>query len=546
MIAARLAAGALALGLLATSACSRIGDTGSSSGGRHPWTIPNVVRIGYSDEPDSLNQLFSHTAATDEVANMLFAPVFRLDPHGELVPEMAREIPTYANGGISRDNKTITLRLRHGLQWADGAPYDARDIRFTWRAVMNPKNNTKLRLYWQNVTSMDLPDNDTVIIHLATANAGAIYGMFAGCGGAAYAPLPEHLLGKLPDLNKAPFNAMPLSSGPFILKAWNHGSSLELVANDKYWRGKPKLERISWKVVPNADTLLSELRTHEIDVYDSVSETQIPELPQLDGVAVGKRLIGNWRHLEFNTRKPGLNDVRVRRAIAQSVDWKHINDTIYHGYNQLASSDIMPTSWAAPTIPRYTFDPAAARRLLDTAGWKPGPDGVRVKHGVPLAFSISTGTNRQPNIQAEVQMQELIKAVGIKLTIKNYPVSFLFAQTGPLYSGAFDLSWTIDTNGADPDNEGLWSGDFIPPHGVNTSFLADPQITLLAHEATRTFDRAQRKALYQQEEERIHALVPAVFLYWENAYTGYNSDLKGLRLASYISTLCWNSYEWSI
>lgn len=546
MILHRIAGCVLALALLVTTACSKVNDGGDATRGRHPWTIPDVVRIGYSDEPDSLNELFSHTSATDEVANMLFAPVFRLDPNGELVPEMATVVPTYQNGGISKNNKTITLHLRHGMQWADGAPLDGRDVRFTWRAVMNPKNNTKLRIYWQNIAAMDLPDNDTVVIHLNEVNSGIIYGLFAGAGGAAYPPLPEHLLGKLSDLNKAAFNAMPLSSGPFVLKAWNHGSTLELVANEKYWRGPPKLKRITWKVVPNADTLLAQLRTHEIDVYDGVNETQIPELADLDGIASGKRLIGNWRHLMFNVRKPGLDDQRVRLAIAESVDWKHINDTIYHGYNQLASSDIMPTSWAAPTIPRYRFDPVDARRLLDAAGWKLGANGVRAKDGVPLHFTISTGTNRQANIQAEVQMQQLIKAVGIDLTIKNYPVSFLFAQQGPLYSGSFDMSWTIDTNGAEPDNEGNWSGKMIPPHGTNTSFLNDPELTRLSHLATLSFDRTKRKALYQQEEERIHALVPVVFLYWENAYTGYNSDLKGLRLASYISTLCWNSYEWSI
>ena len=546
MILHRIAGCALALALLVTTACSKVSDGSDATRGRHPWTIPDVVRIGYSDEPDSLNELFSHTAATDEVANMLFAPIFRLDPKGELVPEMATVVPTYQNGGISKDNKTITLHLRHGMQWADGAPLDGRDVRFTWRAAMNPKNNTKLRIYWQNIAAMDLPDNDTVVIHLSEVNSGIIYGLFAGAGGAAYPPLPEHLLGKLPDLNHAAFNAMPLSSGPFVLKAWNHGSTLELVANEKYWRGPPKLKRITWKVVPNADTLLAQLRTHEIDVYDGINEIQIPELANLEGIASGKRLIGNWRHLMFNVRKPGLDDQRVRLAIAESVDWKHINDTIYHGYNQLASSDIMPTSWAAPTIPRYRFDPVDARGLLDAAGWTMGANGVRAKNGVPLHFTISTGTNRQANIMSEVQMQQLIKAVGIDLTIKNYPVSFLFAQQGPLYSGAFDMSWTIDTNGAEPDNEGSWSGKMIPPHGTNTSFLNDPELTRLAHAATLTFDRAKRKSLYQQEEERIHALVPAVFLYWENAYTGYNSDLKGLRLASYLSTLCWNSYEWSI
>ena len=105
----RLALATLLLGVFLTTSCSPVMQTGSATTGRHPWTIPGVVRIGYSDEPDTLNNLFSHTAATDEVANMLFAPVFRIDPNGELVPEMATTVPTYENGGISKDNKTTWL-----------------------------------------------------------------------------------------------------------------------------------------------------------------------------------------------------------------------------------------------------------------------------------------------------------------------------------------------------------------------------------------------------------------------------------------------------
>jgi ABC-type transport system substrate-binding protein len=107
------------------------------------------------------------------------------------------------------------------------------------------------------------------------------------------------------------------------------------------------------------------------------------------------------------------------------------------------------------------------------------------------------------------------------------------------------LEWSIDTNGPDPDNQGLWSAAFIPPHGANTNFLRDPAITQLSADAVRTFDRVKRKALYQKEEERIHELVPTVFFYWQTTTAAYNDDLHGYRPAEYI-TDNWNSWEWSI
>ena len=191
-------------------------------------------------------------------------------------------------------------------------------------------------------------------------------------------------------------------------------------------------------------------------------------------------------------------------------------------------------------IPPYPYDPAAAKALLAAAGWLPGPGGIRRHLGAPLSIDISTTPSKPANVQAEVLMQQELRAAGIDLHIKNYPTSLLFAQDGPLYGGRYDLSLTIDTNAPDPDNEGEWSGAFIPPHGANTTFLNDPVITATSHAAARTFDRADATRSTQREEERIHELVPAVFLYWQIAYAAYNSDLKHYRAAQYLSSN-WNS-----
>jgi peptide/nickel transport system substrate-binding protein len=380
-------------------------------------------------------------------------------------------------------------------------------------------------------------------VHLREPYA-AILGIFA-LGGAGYPPLPAHLLAALPDLNHAPFNANPLSSGPYVLTRWNHGASLEFDANPRYWRGKPAIAHIVYRIIPNADTLFNALQTHDVDVdVDSITETQIGRLGVLTGFSTQKRLIANYRHITFNTSKPALRDVRVRRAIAEAVNWDHLNATVFHGYNERATSDIVPTSWAAPDIPPYPYDLAAAKALLTAAGWLPGPGGIRRRNGVPLGIDVSTTPSKPANVQAEVLMQQELRTAGIDLRIKNYPTSLLFAQDGPLYGGRYDLSLTIDTNAPDPDNEGEWSGAFVPPHGANTTFLNDPVITATSHAAARTFDRAQRKRLYAREEARIHELVPAIFLYWQIAYAAYNSDLKHYRAAQYLSSN-WNAWEWS-
>lgn len=538
----RFAALALCCGLV-FSGCSKSGGPSAGARGGNPWTEHGVLRVGNSDEPDNLNPMFAHTGATDEVDGLIFSYLMRYDDNGNLIPDLATEVPTYANGGISKDNKTITVHLRKGAVWSDGAPLTAKDWMFTYHAVMNPKNNTKALFGWDGIASAEAPDDYTIVIHLKQPNS-TILGILAA-GGSAYPPLPAHLLANLPDINRAPFNSHPISSGPFILQSWTHGASLVFTANPKYFRGRPKLNKIVWKVIPNVNTLFNQLQTHEVDAYIGVNENDIARLKSVQGINVTQKLIANWRHLGFNTKSPILSDRRVRLAIAEAVDWKRINDTSYHGYNQLATSDIFPQSWAAPDIPLYPHDPANAKKLLSDAGWTMGSDGMLHKNGQPLRLTISTGTNKQENVQAEVQIQGQLKPYGIDVEIRNYDVSLLFAQDGPIYTGKYDMEWTVEINAPDPDNSGLWAGKYMPPHGGNTVFLNDPIVNRTSAEALLTFDHAKRKALYQQEEERIHQLVPSIFFYWENEYTGANSDLKNLKPAAFVQDT-WNCWEWSI
>lgn len=537
----RLSALALACGLI-FSACSKAGGPATHGGG-NSWTQHGVLRVGNPDEPDNLNPMFAHTGATDQVDGLIFSSMFRYDDNGNLFPDLATEVPTYANGGISKDNKTITVHMRKGLRWSDGAPLTANDWMFTYHAVMNPKNNTKGLYGWDDIASAQAPDDHTIVIHLKQPNA-TILGILA-FGGSSYPPLPAHLLANLPDINRAAFNSHPISSGPYVLQQWNHGSSLIFTANPYYFRGKPKLEKIVWKIIPTMNTLFNQLQTHEVDTYVGVNENDIPRLKQIPGITIVTKLISNWRHLSFNTRNPLLADRNVRLAIAEAVDWKRINDTSYHGYNQLATSDIYPLSWAAPNIPLYKHDPDDARKLLADAGWKMGSDGVLHKGDLAMHISISTGTNKQENVAAEVQIQSQLRPFGIDIAIRNYDVSLLFAQNGPIYTGKYDMEWSIGINAPDPDNSGLWDGKYIPPAGANTVYINDPIVNRTSEAALLTFDHAKRKALYQEQQERIHYLVPSIFFYWQNEFTGYNSDLKNFKPAAYTQDT-WNSWEWSI
>jgi peptide/nickel transport system substrate-binding protein len=534
----RIATIAVAVSL---AACTKVGTQTAS--GRNPWTIPGVLRIGNTEEPNSLNLMFGHNLATDEITCLLFSFILRNDANGNLFPDLATEVPTLQNGGISKDGKTITVHLRHGVRWSDGYPLTAADWIFTYHAVLNPANNTKTNYGWDKIASASAPDPYTIVIHLKQPSVEGIE--ILTMGGDAYPPLPAHLLAKLPNINNAQFNSAPVSSGPFILKQWNHGNSLTFVANPLYFRGKPKLKEIVWKVIPNTQTLLTQLASHEIDVYANVNEDQIAQLSGISGIRIEHRLVAWWQHLGLNTEKPQLSDVRVRTAIAEGVDWKRILDTVYHGYGVPALSDVFPQSWAAPKLPPYTYDPVAAKRLLAQAGWKIGADGVLHKGALAMDLTLIAGADDEENEGAEVLVQSMLKPLGFNVTIHNYPRNYLFAQDGPIYSGKYDMEWSLETNGPDPDDSGSWNSGFIPPNGANTSWLRDKLVDEYGDDEASTFDEATRKAYIQKEEERIRALNPAIFAFWIESYYGLNSDLKNFVPSAFIADE-WNAWQWEI
>ncbi len=530
-----------ALLLVALAACTKVNT--ATVGGHNSWTIPGVLRLGEQEEPDSLNLMFGNNAATDEIDALLFSSLLRYDDKGNYIPDLATEVPTKANGGISKDGLTITVHLRHNARWSDGAPVTAADWLFTYHAVLNPKNNIKSDYGWTEIKSAEAPNPYTLVIHLKEPSVAAFD--ILTMGGTAYPPLPAHLLAKLPDINHAAFNEHPISSGPFELQAWNHGSSLVFVPNPYYWRGPAHLKKLIWKIIPDTNTLFNELQSHEIDAYRNVETNQIQRLGSIQGITVLHRTIANWRHLGINMSRPQLSDVRVREAISEAIDWKQINDTIYHGVNRLAVSDVFPELWAAPKLPPYTYDPAHAKQLLAEAGWKMGPDGVLHKGNLAMHLTIASTTSEKSNETTEVLIQSVLKPLGIAISIRNYPPSLLFSREGPIYTGKYDLEWSIDTNGPDPDNAGMWNSAYIPPHGANTSWLRDPIVDRTSIAAQRTYDQAVRKKLYQQEETRIRQLVPAIFFYWETSYYGINSDFKNFKPAAFLADT-WNAWEWQI
>jgi len=546
-IALRTAIIASAAMAITSTACTRVEESNGSSGA-HAWTEPGVLRWGEYSEPDNLNPMLTSLQVPVEESMLWAGYLFVYDDRNEFVPELATVMPTRADGGISADGRSITYHLRPGVRWQDGESFGADDVIFSWHAVMDPRNDVPGRDGYDLITTIDKVDDHTIVVHLSRPYA-PFTSTFFTMAALTYAVLPAHLLAHVSDLNHAEYNVKPIGTGPFEVAEYRHGESLRLIANPHYWRGPPKLREVLISYVGDQTTLLTQLRTHEVDLVTNVSLTHVPELSDIPGIEIHGIPFTYFTYIGFNTQQGALRDVRVRQALTLATDTKSIIANVTHGYALPADSDQPPFSWAhAPDLPPERYDPGEAARLLDAAGWRLESDGYRHRDGRRLELVVVSTVGAASYREAEELIQQTWGRVGVDVEIKNYPDSVLYAAAadhGVLESGAFDVMIQGWFNGVDPDDSEMFTCAQRPPAGDNYTRICDARVDSAESAALSTYDRGARAREYAAVQRFVAEDRPMIFLWFAKRIDAANVDLRGYRPAHAVTTL-WNTWEWSI
>ncbi len=541
----RLARFALAL-TIALSACTRVDTT--ATGERHSWTKPGVLRIASLSDPDTLSPLVGNFQIDVDLSMFWAGYLITQDDRSQPVPDLATAVPTLANGGIARDGKTITYHLRRGVQWQDGAPFGADDVVFSWHAVMNPNNNVSSRVGYDDITRIDTPDPYTAVVHLARPFAPFV-DTFLTLAGAAIPVYPKHLLAKYPDLNRVAYNSAPVGTGPFIVREWHRGENLRMVANPHYWRGAPKLSEVDYQVVPDENSILNTIRSHAADLWYNASTPLYGEASKIPGTHPVLTPFNQMAYLAFNTSHPVVSDVAVRRALAYATDRKRIIDLITHGVDLLAEADQPAFSWAHDAALRpIPYDLAKARATLDAGGWRPGPDGIRVKNGRRLHVEVVTTTGNVIGNRVAVLLQSTWHDIGVETAIKTYASALMFASYaagGITQTGKFDANLSAFISGLDPDDSFLLTCDQVPPAGQNVFRFCSKEVDGLERTALSSYDQATRKRAYDRIQQIIVAQVPFLTTWFARRFDVVSDDLKGYK-PSHVASTFWNPWEYSI
>ncbi|MBC5803705.1 MAG: peptide ABC transporter substrate-binding protein [Candidatus Eremiobacteraeota bacterium] len=504
----------------------------------------SVLIVAQTREPISLNPILEGGYVGNELGSLCFSYLLRIDDRMRLGPEIAREVPSLQNGGISRDGMTITYRLRRGVRWDDGAPLTSADVVFSYHAIMNPRNLVPAgRIGYDRIASVRALDPYTVRVVLARPFSALLSYFFASDEN--YAILPAHVLARYSDVNHVAFDGRPVCSGPYSVTGWQRGDHLTFAANPTYWRGRPKIGRLVLRFVPNRQTAVDQLRTGEAGAYFDADASAFPQLSSLRGITLARTPTGDFATMQFNTTASPTNDVRVRRAIVLASNFPAIVPKVTQGAYTFAHATRGWFGWAyAPAIHIPAYDPRAAAALLDAAGWTRGLGGVRFKDGRRLQVEMIMRNDEPAIIATAVYLQQALAELGIVVSIKTYIPPQFVEVTGPAAQGRFNVLMERQLANLDPDASNWVACDPREPHGNNYARYCNPAVDRLDADALRTFDRTRRLADYAAVQRLIAADLPVIALWEADELDAYTTRLHGFS-SSYQSPF-WNVAAWSL
>jgi peptide/nickel transport system substrate-binding protein len=528
--------GALVLaGILA--ACARTSAPQNPPGG--------AFVVVQQREPMSLNPDLENGMSSTEWGLLLFQYLVKFDDRGRLVGDAAEAVPSLGNGGISRDGRTITYHLKHGVRFSDGTPLTAADCVASIDAVNDPSHNVQSRYGFDVVARAEAPDPRTLVLHLRHPFAPLLTLVLAPQG---FPILPAHVLRTLGDFNK--IDLIPVGSGPYVAVRWIRGDRVELRANPYYYRGKPKIENLTIRFITDPNTAMNLLRTGEAGGYfNDLDLGDVPLLRAIPRVRTTTTPVNAVGAIIFNTNDPVTRDARVRHALAEAIDMPALIAKTYRGAVSAEQAGRGLYIWAfdpqaSPDVP---YDPARARALLEQAGWKLGPDGVRRNGGrrLEVLFVIQAATPGDATIANGVTQYE--KAIGADVTVKQFTATQIVAPAnagGPVYGGKFQLALYPFVNGDDPDTTDQFACANVPPRGYNKSRICDPRLDALLARARSTYDPVRRRALYAQLQQLLSDELPIELIYQRREIDAFSDRLRNQTTS--VSSAFWNVGAWEL
>jgi len=425
--------------------------------------------------------------------------------------------------GIGEHHPVVTFYLQAGVRWHDGVPFTADDVKFTYDALLNPRNASPRASSYEAVESLEVVNPLTVRVTYKRLYSTALIDWAIGV-------IPKHSLDDAAleremakaslskqaratfSIRTSKFSRHPIGTGPFRFVEWRPDQFIHLTRNDHYWRAKAEYRELFFRVIPDYLTMELEFQAGALDWYDALPH-QAARYRNDSAYHLLDRRRGYYSYIGYNTRRPLFQDARVRRALGMAIDVESIIKYVLSGQGRRATGPYYSnTPFADPAVQPLPYDPQGALALFAEAGWKKGARGLLEKDGKPFQFTLVTN-NGNPQRKAIMTIaQEAWRKLGIDCKIQAFEATVLLEEfVHKLNFDAVVLAWV----GADmtPDRYTLWHSSQTGPYQLNFAGYENARVDQLLLQIPREYAFDAQVALTRQIHRLIADDQPFTFLY---------------------------------
>jgi peptide/nickel transport system substrate-binding protein len=521
-----------------------------------PAAGAKVVTISFVQEPDNLNPLYTTMWFSAITRDFWLRSLWNFDDNNEAVPQLAVEVPSEENGGITNGGQTLTIQLNPDAVWSDGEPVTAADFVFTYDMIISEANTTQSTYpYADFVASVEAPDDHTLVVNFNEPFAPWLTNIFTYV-------LPEHILGPVFEaegtLDTAEWNRAPsVGVGPFVFAEWESGSHIRFTRNENWLGEAPLVDEVFIRIVPDDAAQIAAIKASDTDIGVFLSYSDVEDIESAgvaDVVAVSSGYDEGWfLNVDPETAHPAMLDVNVRQAIAMATNRDQITQDLLLGLTEPPATFWDSTApYGDPSLEPYPYDPEQAATLLDEAGWvDSNGDGTRDKDGVELVLRYITN-DRQLRADVQAVVQQMWAEVGIGAELVNHSSDIFwnsYGDGGPQAIGEYDIA-QYSSVGAFPDPEASsnWLCSQIPspdnPEGANWQGYCNEELDALLQEQAVTVDPEARVQLYYNIERIMYDDVIWIGIWKDPDLWSINSRLSNVRFSG--ASPFWNVEQWDV
>ncbi|WP_066950579.1 ABC transporter substrate-binding protein [Microtetraspora fusca] len=432
---------------------------------------------GLGSEPDSLNPVIGYAA---DGGSLMFDGLVSRNADLSLRPALATTVPEVKG-------KAVSFTLRSGVTFHDGTPLTSKDVAYTYRAVLDEKNDSAIRGDYAAIESVEAPDPATVVFHLKYP----------------YAPILQRAtLGIVPDgsLERSGFEAKPVGSGPYRFVSRTPGDKIVMEANPSYWGGVPAIKKLVLAFSSDDNVRATRMAAGEFDAVE-LPPKAAGRFENTDGLTVHRVPSADYRGVMFPMNEPVTGDLAIRKAVNLAVDRAAMVKTILAGAGRPAFGPIPPgTTWHNPAVEGSpAADQAQAVRVLEEAGWAAGADGVRAKKGTAAQFTLMYPAGDSLRKELALAVASDAKKVGIDIR----PTGLDWDAIEPRMSK--DALMMGMGTPFDPDytNFETFHSKFAGKGFFNPGHYNSPEVDALLEKGREETDPAARKEAYDSVQRRI-------------------------------------------